>query len=72
LFGYRDKLEDIAMRPTLSTALTIAALLAMPLLVTACDQKTETKKETTTTTAPAPAAPDTTSTTTTTTTDKKD
>jgi hypothetical protein len=66
--------KDIAMKPTLSTALTVAALLAMPILVTACDQKTETKKETTTTTAPAtaPAAPDTTSTTTTTTTDKKD
>ena len=62
------------MKPTFSTALTLAALLAMPVLTTACDQKTETKMETTTTTAPAaaPAAPDTTNTTTTTTTEKKD
>jgi hypothetical protein len=58
------------MNKSISTALTIAALAAMPMLVTACDQKTETKKETTTTSAPAgePA----TSTTTTTTTEKKE
>jgi hypothetical protein len=68
----QPKDKDIAMKPTLSTALTVAALIAMPMLTTACDQKTETKKETTTTTAPAPATPDTSSTTTTTTTEKKD
>jgi hypothetical protein len=58
------------MKPTLSTVLTVAALLAMPMAVTACDQKTETKKETTTTTAPADA-PATSTTSTTTTTEKK-
>jgi len=31
------------MKPTLSTALTILALMAMPVALTACDQKTETK-----------------------------
>ena len=60
------------MKPTLSTALTVAALLLTPIAVTACDQKTETKKETTTTTAPAPAPAPEQSTTTTTTTEKKD
>ena len=67
-------MKDRPMKITLSTALTVTALIAMPMLATACDQKTETKKETTTTTAPAaaPAAPDTSSTTTTTTTEKKD
>jgi hypothetical protein len=64
------------MKPTLSTALTLAALLLTPMAVTACDQKTETKetkKESTTTTAPTTApAPDQSTTTTTTTTDKKD
>jgi hypothetical protein len=59
------------MNKSISAALTVATLLAMPMLVTACDQKTETKKETTTTTTPAaPMAPDT-STTTTTPTEKK-
>jgi len=70
------QLKDIAMKPTLSTALTVAALLLTPIAITACDQKTETKetkKETTTTTAPAPTpAPDQSTTTTTTTTEKKD
>jgi hypothetical protein len=67
-------MKDRPMKITLSTALTAIALLAMPVLTTACDQKTETKKETTTTTAPAaaPATPDNSSTTTTTTTEKKD
>jgi hypothetical protein len=60
------------MNTTLSAALTALALVAIPLTITACDQKTETKKETTTTTTPAaPMAPDTSSTTTTTTTEKK-
>jgi hypothetical protein len=68
--------EDGMMKINFTTALTAAALFAIPLTVTACDQKTtETKKETTTTTT-APAAtpapvPDT-STTTTTTTEKKE
>jgi hypothetical protein len=63
--------KEYAMKPTLSTVLTAAALLTIPLAVTACDQKTETKKETTTTTNPSPTpAPD--QTTTTTTTEKKD
>jgi len=68
--------KDTAMKPTLSSALTVLALMTMPIALTACDQKTETKetkKETTTTTNPAPApAPDQSTTTTTTTTEKKD
>jgi len=68
--------KDKAMKPTLSTVLAVLTLLAMPVAVTACDQKTETKetkKETTTTTNPAPTpAPDQSTTTTTTTTEKKD
>ena len=61
------------MNKTLSATLTALALITIPVALTACDQKTETKKETTTTTTPAnPTAPDSSSTTTTTTTDKKD
>jgi hypothetical protein len=67
--------EDGMMKINFTTALTAAALFAIPLTVTACDQKTtETKKETTTTSAPAatPAPVPDTSTTTTTTTEKKE
>jgi hypothetical protein len=67
--------KDTAMKLTFSSALTALALMAIPVALTACDQKTETKetKKETTTTNPAPTpAPDQSTTTTTTTTEKKD
>jgi hypothetical protein len=70
----RSRTEGIPMKSILtrSGVMMAVAMIAVPMIVSGCDEKKTTQKETTTTKSAPDAGPATESTTTTTTTEKKD